>query len=285
MGGALYGHEMISDLPMERLRPGPAPRGPLVVRAADGPLPVPDGPPAFSAGRRFRVYRHDGRITMWCGFTGVYDIDPAENEIAIASSAPSDAALEHRLACIAIPMMLGERGDLALHASAVVCDGRAVAFAAPSHRGKSTTAAVLGQRGYQVLAEDGCVITTDGDEPLVWPGLRGVQTPQGLTAADGEADPVPLAAVALLGPRGGDAPTVAPVPAVDALTELMPNTMHALGASQAAAFRGAAALVRSIPIVHATLPDDLAAAADHAESLLRAVLVTRESEAWAARRT
>jgi hypothetical protein len=277
MRGALYGHEVISDLPMARLRPGGAPRGPLTVRTADE-LPVPDVEPAITVGRQFNVYRHDGRLTMWCGLTGTYVLDPSAREITIARTEPRDHSVEHRLACVAVPLLLGERGDLALHASCVVSDGRAVAFAAPSHRGKSTTAAVLGERGHQVLAEDGCIVTPGDAGPLVWPGLRGVYTPEGLKAPAGEPDPVPLAAVALLQPRGGDAPAVQRVDPLHALTALMPNTMHALGASQAAAFRGAAFLARTIPIFNATLPDDRAAAGDHAESVLRDVLA-RASDA------
>ncbi|HEX8207072.1 MAG TPA: hypothetical protein VF587_13510 [Solirubrobacteraceae bacterium] len=279
MGGALYGHELVSELPLERLRTGPVPRGRIVVRAASSPLPAPRGEPEIAVDDVFAVYRDGGRLTMRCDHTGTFAIDPEAAEIVAEPRAAADAAWEHRLACVAVPLMLAERGDLALHASAVAVDGRAVAFSAPSGTGKSTTAAALAERGYDVLAEDGCVVTAaETGEMLLWPGLRGVRLPGLFTAGGDGAAPLPLAAVALLGPRRGTAPHLEPVAPLDALTALMPNTMHALRASQAAAFRGAAALARSVPVFRATLPDDLAAAPDHAESLLRDVLA-RASDA------
>lgn len=274
MGGALYGHELDSEVPLERLRPGAAPRGRIVVRLSREPLAVPAGAPAIAIDDAFAVHRHAGRLIVWCAYTGTYLLDPAAAEVVAAPAGDPDAAWEHRLACVAMPLLLAERGDLALHASVVAADGRAVAFAAPSGRGKSTTAAALAERGHAVLAEDGCIVTGgEAGDALAWPGLRGVRTAEGFARAGGDDPrPVALAAIALLGPRGGDAPVAERLGEVAALTALMPNTMHALGASQAAAFRGAAVLARSVPVFGAALPDDLRALPDHADSLLRDVL-------------
>ncbi|HVR38367.1 MAG TPA: hypothetical protein VMU84_04675, partial [Thermoanaerobaculia bacterium] len=46
------------------------------------------------------------------------------------------------------------RGALALHASAVLVDDRAIVFAAPPGGGKSTLAAAFARRGHAVLADD-----------------------------------------------------------------------------------------------------------------------------------
>src|SRR6202011_5530874 len=49
-------------------------------------------------------------------------------------------------------LLCHQRGLLPLHASAIVADGRAVAFAGPSGIGKSTLAACFQDRGYEVLS-------------------------------------------------------------------------------------------------------------------------------------
>jgi hypothetical protein len=96
-------------------------------------------------------------------------------------------------------------------------------------------------------------------------------------AGGDSAAPVRLGAVVLLGPREGRQPAWERLGEVEALTALMPNTMHAQGASQQAAFRAAAAIARGVPVLRGTLPDDLAGLPAHAESLLRAA--TRASDA------
>ena len=53
---------------------------------------------------------------------------------------PRDDLWEHRLVSVAVPLLLAERGDIALHAAAVARGDRAVAFAGASTRGKSTLA-------------------------------------------------------------------------------------------------------------------------------------------------
>jgi hypothetical protein len=63
-----------------------------------------------------------------------------------------------------------QRGLLPLHACAVAIDGRAVALAGPPAGGKSTLAAVLSAKGYQVLADDICIVDVrDGADIKVLP--------------------------------------------------------------------------------------------------------------------
>jgi hypothetical protein len=65
-----------------------------------------------------------------------------------------------------------QRGLLPLHASAVAVHGRTLALAGPSAAGKSTLAAVLSARGYQVAADDVCVVDVrDGDDAVVLPAF------------------------------------------------------------------------------------------------------------------
>lgn len=58
----------------------------------------------------------------------------------------------------AMGMLLHRRGDLPLHANAIVVDGRAWAFMGESGSGKSTFAASLLRGGHALLADDVCVV-------------------------------------------------------------------------------------------------------------------------------
>ncbi len=67
--------------------------------------------------------------------------------------------------------LLHQRGCLPLHASSVVKEDQAFAFAGPSGVGKSTLAAALEQRGYHLIADDITVINLDRiEQPAVVPG-------------------------------------------------------------------------------------------------------------------
>jgi hypothetical protein len=63
-----------------------------------------------------------------------------------------------------------QRGDFPLHASAVVIDGKAVAFAGDSGAGKSTMAAWMNAQGHSLLCDDVCVIHLNKDRgPMAFP--------------------------------------------------------------------------------------------------------------------
>ena len=59
--------------------------------------------------------------------------------------------------CFAI--LLHQRGNLVLHASAIAAGGSAMLFCGPSGAGKSTLAALLCQRGFALLNDDVCILT------------------------------------------------------------------------------------------------------------------------------
>lgn len=62
----------------------------------------------------------------------------------------------------AFGILLHQREQIVLHASAVRVNGKAVLFCGPSGAGKSTIAAALGQRGYPLLNDDLCAVTATG---------------------------------------------------------------------------------------------------------------------------
>ena len=271
-------------MPLARAREGAAPRGRLVVRRVEEE-PERRGEEVVRREERFTVHRDGGRLHVWCQGSGAFAFDAAAGRIDTAPGAAEPAEWEHRLACVVVPLLLAERGDLALHAAAVRTASGAVVLCGVSGAGKSTAAWALARRGYEVLAEDGCVIEAATDPPRVWPGLAGVRLRDGSGARPVELgggaspDPVPLRAVVLLQPRGGEEPSLERVDPAQAVTALMPHGVHALGPSQAAVFRGAAAIARTVPVLRGRVPDDLERAGDHAEALLRATASRPEGRA------
>lgn len=81
---------------------------------------------------------------------------------------------------------LHQRGILPLHANAVVMDSKAVAFTGRSGAGKSTLAAWFHDQGYQILADDVCVIRIGAEgRPLAYPGLPRLRLWEDALAASG----------------------------------------------------------------------------------------------------
>ena len=73
----------------------------------------------------------------------------------------------------AFGILLHQREQIVLHASAVRVGDQAVLFCGPSGAGKSTMAAALAQCGYPLVSEDVCAITAAGSgAPMVFPDGR-----------------------------------------------------------------------------------------------------------------
>jgi hypothetical protein len=287
--GSLYGFEVKSDLPLQRLNSAAGTRGELVVEVAAEPLVSPAGEPAGSLvgddGRRwFASYElENGDCLLQMPPTGSFLLGPGAGRIVVEPTADDAELLEHRIASSAICTLLSLRGDLALHAAAIEEDGRAIVFCGPSLRGKSTLARALGETGCRLLGEDGIAIELGEAAPVAHPGARGVRMrdPGGTRQRPrlvedpgaGEPGPCPLAAVVLLGERGAEF-AVEPLVPARALALLTPNLIHSGGrASIATAFQRLASLLSTVPALQISLPDDLEALPETCQRFLDATRI------------
>jgi hypothetical protein len=95
-------------------------------------------------------------------------------EIAMATEpgvADADAVIF--LLGTAFAILLYQRREIVMHASAVMVGGRAILFAGRSGAGKSTLAAVLGQRGFAQVNDDLCRVGFDAaGRPVAYPDGR-----------------------------------------------------------------------------------------------------------------
>ena len=147
--------------------------------------------------------------------------------------------------------VLRMRGVVCLHASAVVCVGRAAAFVGDAGAGKSTTAAALAQRGHSVISDD-IVALTERDGGFyaapaypylsLWPeSVDALYGPEASLPAFSESfqkrmlslregqfasEPFPLGAIFFLDERVAvpDAPRIEKMTQRDALMMLVANT-------------------------------------------------------------
>jgi len=163
---------------------------------------------------------------------------------------PEDAALWLRGPVMGFLMAL--RGFVCLHASAVVIDGSAVAFAGPAGAGKSTTAAAFAHRGFAALTDDIAAISAKGGRFVVqpaypwlcvWPGSAAALGPSvealprlipdnekryiELQPGDGtfHDKPAPLGAIYVLPPRVADSggPEIEQLKGAEELLSLLAN--------------------------------------------------------------
>jgi hypothetical protein len=273
--GSLYGFEVKSELPFARLNAAAGTRGELKIEVATEPLVAPGQDPVSALvdekGRCwYASYELEGGACLLeLPPSGSFLLEPDAGRVVVERTSEGDGdLLEHRIASSALCTLLAMRGDLVLHASAVEVDGRAVLFCGPTQRGKSTLARALGESGHRLLSEDGIAIDLEGEAPTAFPGARGVRARSrdgdGRPRTDllpdpgpGEPTPCPVATVVLLVERGS-AFELEPLEPARALALLTPNLVHSGGrASIAAAFARLATLLRSVPALSVSLPDDL----------------------------
>jgi hypothetical protein len=109
--------------------------------------------------------------------------------------APAGATAEDTATYLTGPMLAllcRAAGRVALHAAAVVVDGRAVLLCGLSEAGKSTAAAAFARDGFDVLSDDVCAIDDAGETLLVLPAAPRVRLwPDSAALLYGEANALP----------------------------------------------------------------------------------------------
>ena len=148
-----------------------------------------DGPPAepMGTGWRHHWYSDVGDLTLSLAtsgdgfllrFPGLADFVVSTDARRIAAwpgPGTNRETLRHLLLDQVLPRMLGHVGRLVLHASSVEVDGRAIAFAGETGRGKSTLAASLHACGCPLLGDDGLIVTACDDHTIAIPTYCGLR--------------------------------------------------------------------------------------------------------------
>lgn len=229
-------------------------------------------------GRFFRIEYSDGTVVV-----------VESNGAAIWARGCHGATVEDTATYLLGPVLgflLRLRGVTCLHASAVVVDGRAVAFVGPAGAGKSSTAAAFARAGYPVLADDVVPLHRHGDRFTAQPGYPRLRlwpdSGESLFGKAGalpritptwdkryldlngpgvrfEREPMELAAVYLLGARAAMA-EIRPLDKRAALISLVRETCAARlldRALRATEFEFLGRLVDSVPVRRLHAPDDL----------------------------
>lgn len=127
------------------------------------PDPVHEGP-VLQIGR-------DGICRFALPSVGAFLLRAGEEVVVDPGEGVAEADLRLFLLGSLFGLLCHQRGLLPLHASAVLIDGQAVAFAGPSGIGKSTLAAAFAARGYTVVADDVVVVDGSTGRPMVRPAI------------------------------------------------------------------------------------------------------------------
>lgn len=107
-------------------------------------------------------------------FPGFADFALAKGDWSVACT-PVPGALSRNLRDLfnnqVVPLILGYKGNLVLHASAVVAKSGVLAFVGPTGRGKSTLAASFAKSGFPFLTDDGLILDRIDGRYLVKPNV------------------------------------------------------------------------------------------------------------------
>ncbi|QPC85008.1 hypothetical protein G4Y79_11755 [Phototrophicus methaneseepsis] len=194
----------------------------------------------------------------------------------------------------AISVILHQRGFLVLHGSAISINGRAIAIMGNSGDGKSSLAASLQGKGYDLIADDLSVIDVDDQENIrlrpgypqlkLWPDLLeavgddAAKLEQVSPNIDKRAkrlqagfvdQPVPLHRIYVLGVA--DSVAVEPLSGQEAFMQLVYNSHNVFllddtGTSQSHFFQ-CAQLIKHVPVCRLQRPWSL----DHMPDVIRAI--------------
>jgi hypothetical protein len=160
---SLFGLRVRSDIPLPELSRGAEGEPDVIIKR--GSLPPIEGERVNSI-----AVTAEGAI-LNIPRVGRYLIREGREIVVEADPAGSERHLRLFLLGSAFGGILHQRHLLPLHANSIEFGGRAVAFMGHSGAGKSTMAAWFHDRGFNVLADDVCVVTFEGGAPMAQPGI------------------------------------------------------------------------------------------------------------------
>jgi len=172
-GLRIEANEQYPQLRAERDDSGEA-KASVFLNVIEGSLPAPDR----------ALFRWEGRYGLVLGMVGehwlltsrlgcAFLIDETHNAISCIVRDRGDPAWLDVLVRRILPRVAIRHGATALHAAAAAKNGRALVLLGQSGAGKSTTSAVLGTAGWDILSDDISVLW-DFDSPKVAPATTGI---------------------------------------------------------------------------------------------------------------
>ena len=129
-------------------------------------IDVRGAPVRFVATPRHAWFGIDGRVS--------FSVRDGTEVVVEVESDAAEVDLDGYLQATVAALVLAQRGEFAIHATAVDIDGAAVAMSGPRGIGKSTTALGLVQRGGRLLADDVLPLTRAGERIVMHPTGRAL---------------------------------------------------------------------------------------------------------------
>ena len=116
----------------------------------------------------FKLDEH-GSVYFDSGHGWLYIEEGKTIKLKLENKADTQAITQYIMGS-AMAVILQQRKTLLLHASAVSKDGRAMIITGPSGLGKSSTAALLNDAGYDLISDDMAAIRFQGDQAWIMSG-------------------------------------------------------------------------------------------------------------------
>src|SRR5689334_9586394 len=168
-----YGLSIRSDLLLPELLPGvgaQADSGDVVVHFGQvQPLPSPLDASGFG------FWAHGNDACHYVDKVGAFLVRDGREIVIDPVSGVEERLLRLSLLGPAFGLLLHQRGFLVIHGSVVERAGAAIAFLGKNGWGKSTIAAALHGKGYNLVTDDVAAIRLTGDGPTVIPGFPQVK--------------------------------------------------------------------------------------------------------------